>query len=78
MEALQFQSVYRVHVHYSDENISSLICTTVPEILYYNRPGVLFDFVVLNVTYVCGFTGSYHSAKFVHTSQRADCLQDSE
>ena len=43
VEALQFQSVYWVHVHYSDENVSSLTCTTVPEILYYNRPGVTID-----------------------------------
>ena len=43
VEALQFQSVYRVHVHYSDKNVSSLTCTTVPEILYYNRPGVTID-----------------------------------
>ena len=46
---LQLQSVDRLH--YSDENISSLTCSPVPEILYNNRPGVFSDFMVLNVTY---------------------------
>ena len=40
MGAFHRQSMYRAR--YSDENILSLTCSPVPEILYYNRPGVLF------------------------------------
>ena len=47
--ALQLQRVCRVR--YSDDNISSLTCSPVPEILKYNRPGVFSHFVVLNITY---------------------------
>ena len=47
--ALKLQSVCRVR--YSDDNISSLTSSPVPEILQYNRPGVVSPFVMLKITY---------------------------
>ena len=75
MGTLLLESVYGIR--YSDESIASLTSSPVPEILYYNQPGVLSHFVMLSITCGRGVTGNYHSANFVHTSQRAECLQDS-
>ena len=81
MEALQFLILYGIR--YSDENITSLTCSPVPEILHYYRPGVFSDFVVFNITYGWGFMVNYNCEVRTHISNGwmfarlgIDCMKD--